>query len=183
MNYNERLEAFQNYLKEQQVDMGLITDPANVFYLTGFNSDPHESFMGLVVDVRKDEFILFVPALDQEMAKNDSIVEAVVPISDEEDPFSVLASHLGRDVESIGLEMGVVSMLRHQQLQKAFSKSSFTDVQPEINQMRQKKSRAEVEYMQEAVDLIEKVLAEGIKEVKIGMTEAELVGHFEFLMK
>jgi len=183
MNYNERLEAFQNYLNEQQVDMGLITDPANVFYLTGFNSDPHERFMGLVVDVRKDEFILFVPALDQEMAKNDSIVEAIVPISDEEDPFSVLASRLGSDVESIGLEMGVVSMLRHQQLQKAFSKSSFTDVQPEINQMRQKKSRAEVEYMQEAVDLIEKVLAEGIKEVKIGMTEAELVGHFEFLMK
>src|SRR5699024_5570840 len=141
MNYKERLEAFQGYLKEKQIDIGLITDPANVFYLTGFNSDPHERFMGLVVDVRKNEHILFVPALDQEIAANDSIVKDIVPISDEEDPFSVLAERLGSDVESIGLEMGVVSMLRHQQMQKAFSNASFEDVQPELNRMRQKKSR------------------------------------------
>lgn len=37
-------------------------------------------------------------------------------------------------------------------MQKAFSNASFEDVQPELNRMRQKKSRTEVECMQETVD-------------------------------
>src|SRR5699024_3195035 len=110
------------------------------------------------------------------------IVKDIVPISDEEDPFSVLAERLGSDVKSIGLEMGVVSMLRHQQMQKAFSNASFEDVQPELNRMRQKKSLVEVEYMQEAVDLIEILLGERMMNLKVRMTEAVIVGYFELFM-
>src|SRR5699024_6084175 len=41
----------------------------------------------------------------------------------------------------------------------------------------------EITYLKEAVDIIEKVLAEGIKHVKVGMTELELTGQLELLMK
>lgn len=183
INYDERLDKFQTYLNDQKLEIGLITDPANVFYLTGLNSNPHERFMGLVVDTRKNETMLFLPTLDVEIAKSDSVIKEIIPITDEQDPFAILSERLGTDVSSMGLEMGVVTMMRHQLLQDTFAKATFTDVTPELNKLRTNKSRGEIEYLQEAVDIIEKVLTEGIKEVKIGMTEAELVAHFEFLMK
>lgn len=183
IDYNERLKAFQSYLKDEGQAIGLITNPANVFYLTGFNSDPHERFLGLVLDTRSDEMMLFVPALDRQAATEEAVIEEIIPISDEQNPFDVVAERLGSAVGSIGLEMGHVTMLRHQAMQGVFPDAEFADVEVEINRMRKRKSRAEVEYMQEAVDIIEKVLAEGIKKVKIGMTESELVGQLELLMK
>lgn len=183
INYDERLKSFEQHLRDEQIDLGLITDPANVFYLTGLNSDPHERFMGLVINPQKKEKTLFVPALDMEVAKSDSVIDEIIPITDTQNPFQILAERLGSDIKSIGLEKGIVTMLRHQSLQEFYPEASFSDVTPELNRMRTNKSRPEVEYLQEAVDIIEKVLTEGIKAVKIGMTEAELVAHFEFLMK
>src|SRR5699024_11591584 len=52
-----------------------------------------------------------------------------------------------------------------------------------VNVLRLNKSRQEIDYLQEAVDIIEKVLTEGLKTVKIGKTELELAGQFELLMK
>ncbi len=183
INYQSRLTTLQNYLQEQSIDIAIITDPANVFYYTGFHSDPHERFLALVLDGRDQAFTLFVPALDKEIADNESYVKNIVPISDEEDPFSKLQMELGANVQYIGLEMKVVSMFRHQRLQEVFPDASYTDIQPAINKQRLKKSRNEIDYMQEAVNIIEKVLAEGVKKVKVGMTEAELAAELEFLMK
>src|SRR5690625_2915046 len=120
IDYQARLNALLENLNQKEVDLAIVTSPANVFYFTGFNSDPHERFMALIVDNRNKEFTLFVPALDKEIAATESFVKNIIPISDEESPFSKLKSKLGTDVKSIGLEMNVVSMLRHNQLQATF---------------------------------------------------------------
>ncbi|TCP30851.1 Xaa-Pro dipeptidase [Scopulibacillus darangshiensis] len=183
IDYQSRLTALQIDLSNQHIDIAMITSPANVFYYTGFNSDPHERFMALVLDNRKQEFVLFVPALDKEIAESESFVKNIIPISDEEDPFAKLEDELGKNVERFGLEMKAVSMYRHNHLKTAFPKATYDDIEPFINKQRLKKSRSEWIYMQEAVDIIEKVLTEGIKKVKIGMTEAELTAELEYLMK
>ncbi|MFD1037511.1 M24 family metallopeptidase [Virgibacillus byunsanensis] len=183
IDYYERISVLLDTLTERNIDVAMITAPANVFYYTGFNSDPHERFMALILDGRNKELTLFVPALDKEIAENESFVKNIVPISDEEDPFVKLKSKYGPSLQHIGLEKKEVSMFRHNQLQLAFPHASYDDIQPTINFQRGKKSRNEIDYLQEAVDIIEKVLAEGIKKVKIGMTETELAAELEFLMK
>src|SRR5699024_12316111 len=70
-----------------------------------------------------------------------------------------------------------------QELQKTFPKATYVNIEKHVNVLRLKKSRQEIDYLQEAVDIIEKVLTEGLKTVKIGMTELELAGQFELLMK
>src|SRR5699024_184939 len=82
-----------------------------------------------------------------------------------------------------GLEMKTVSMFQHEQLTSAFPESVYKDVQSFINAQRLKKTRSELIYTQKAIDIIEQVLAEGIKKVKIGMTELELTAELEYLMK
>ncbi|GAB4074012.1 Xaa-Pro dipeptidase [Barrientosiimonas marina] len=183
INYEKRLITLQNSLQEQKIDVAIITDPANVFYYTGFNSDPHERFMALVLDGRQQTSRLFVPALDKEIADNESIIKTIIPISDEEDPFDKLQAELGTNIQQIGVEMNVVSMFRHRRLQDVFPDASYTDIQPLVNKQRLKKTRSEIDLMQEAVTISEKVLTEGIKKVKIGMTEAELAAELEYLMK
>lgn len=183
INYQTRLDALQNHLKENNIDVAMISTPANVFYYTGFNSEPHERFMALVIDNLKQEFILFVPALDKEIAANDSFIKNIIPISDEEDPYAKLQEKLSTEPLVFGLEMKKVSMFQHQRLQSVFSKTTYEDIQPFINGQRLKKSRSELTYTQKAIDIIEKVMAEGIKKVKVGMTELELTAELEFLMK
>src|SRR5690625_7535184 len=76
-----------------------------------------------------------------------------------------------------------MNMYRHQELQKIFPKATYVNIEKHVNVLRLNKSRQEIDYLQEAVDIIEKVLTEGLKTVKIGMTELELAGQFELLMK
>lgn len=183
IDYQSRLNVLLESLDQSKLDLAIVTSPASVFYFTGFNSDPHERFMALIADNRNKEFTLFVPALDKEIAAADSSVKKVIPISDEESPFSKLETAFGTDIKRIGLEMNIVSMLRHNQLQATFPDASYEDITLDINKLRLNKSRDEVNQLQEAVDIIENVLAEGIKKVHIGMTESELAAELDYLMK
>jgi len=181
--HQQRLDQLKQNLIDEEIDLAFIMGPANVFYYTGFNSDPHERFLALAIQPRQDTYTLFVPALDQEAARSESNIKSVIPISDEQDPFKIVSDEIDVDIKSIGVEKNYVSMLRHEQFQRIFPKADFVNIESHINSQRLKKSRTEIDYLQEAVDIIEKVLAEGIKEVKIGMTELELAGHLELLMK
>lgn len=183
IDYATRLKTLQEYLNTQQIDVAMVTNPANVFYFTGFQSDPHERFMALVIDNREQSNMLFVPALDKEIAANESFVQNVIPVSDEENPFAKLSNNLGKNITNFGLEMKTVSMFRHQHLESAFPTATYMDIQPFISRQRLKKTRSELVYTQKAIDIIEKVMAEGIKRVKVGMTELELTAELEYLMK
>lgn len=183
INYQTRLDTLQNHLKEEKLDVAMVMEPANVFYYTGFNSEPHERFMALVIDNRKSESFLFVPALDKEIAANDSVIQNIVPISDEEDPYAILQKKLGDNIDHFGLEKKKVSMFQHQCLTTVFPNAKYEDIHPFINGQRMKKTRSELVYTKKAIDITEKVLAEGIKKVKIGMSELEFTAELEFLMK
>jgi len=183
MNFQGRLDTLNYYLQEEEIDLALITTPSNVFYYTGFQCEPHERFLALVIDRRQNKTCLFVPALDKDMAMEQSYIQDIIGISDEQSPFDVLKENLTTDVTSIGIEMKTMNVFQYEHLQDIFSKASFTDVGPQVNSQRLIKSRAEIDLMVEAVDIIEKVMAEGIKHLKLGMTEAEFVAELEYLMR
>lgn len=181
--YTERLEKLQTYLDEEDIDLAMITDPTNVFYYTGFLSDPHERFLALVIEKESNQVRLFVPALDQEMAKEEANVKGIIPISDEEDPFEILHQHTTGVIKKFALEKKAVSVFRYEAIQSFFKEASFIDIQSFINTKRKKKSRLEVEKMKESIRIIENVLEEGIKHVRADMTESELTAELEYLMR
>lgn len=173
----------KNFLLEQQIFSVMITDPANVFYYTGFKSEPHERFMSLIIDTLSNETYLFVPALDQEAAAQASDIKKIIPISDEQLPFEIVKNTIGNISKSVGIEAKALSYYRFNSLIHSFPLIQVIDVQPFINKQRKKKSQEEIENLRKAIEIIEKVLEEGIKKVKVGMTEAELTAELEFLMR
>jgi len=184
MEYEQRLEELTTYLKKEEIDIAMITYPPNVFYYTGFNTDPHERFLALMIDTRSDQYFFFVPELDAEIAKNDSMIETIIPISDAEDPFDVVKQTIKTDnVATFGMEKKAVTVFRLEGLENIITDASFVDIQPKIDLQRMTKSPKEIEFAQEAVNIIERVMSEGIKQVKVGMTEVELIAELEYLMR
>ncbi|SOC45210.1 M24 family metallopeptidase [Salinicoccus kekensis] len=182
IDYHSRLNQFISAASDKNTGLIIITDPVNIFYFTGFYADPHERYMSLIIGSAGESY-LFVPALDRDAAAEKAKVDHIIPISDEEDPFDILGQHLGASVHTIGVEMNVMTVAHQNGIQSIYNEAAFVDIQSEINALRVYKSREEVEGLKKAVALIEKVLDKGLETVERGMTEADLVAEFEYLMK
>lgn len=181
--FSSRRKRLIRQLNNLQISHVLIIDPANIFYYTGYNSDPHERFMGLFFDLVEDTEVLFVPTLDWDLAKSNSDISNVVPISDEQVPFQVVYDTVGEIYGKIGIEGKALSYRRLLEFQKTFNQLSLFDIQSIIENERMIKSNEEIIYLKQALKTIETVLADGIKRAKIGMTETELAAELEYLMR
>lgn len=179
---NEALQRLERELVQEGLDALLVTDPKHVYYLTGFASNPHERFLGLLL-VRGEEPVLVVPALDAEAAHAASSVTRIVTHSDTDDPYRLLKTHLPQGLGKLGLEKEHVSLARFELLSAAVPAAGFSDIGPLLRRMRAIKSPGEIGRMVRAAELVEEVLRQGLTRVKEGVTEAELVAELDYLMK
>ena len=183
INYELRSQSLISHLEKEEINLAVITDPSNIYYMTGFYADPHERYMSLFIDTKNTETYLFLPALDKEIAADIAKVDHVIPISDEQDPFTIIKDTLEGTPNKIGIEMNIMAVSHHNGLKDIFTNAEFSDIQSAIDHQRTFKSREEINGLKEAVNIIERVLSDGLKTIKDGMTEADLVAEFEYLMK
>ncbi|MCG7332427.1 M24 family metallopeptidase [Salinicoccus roseus] len=183
IDYSQRKRTLMERLEKETLDIALITDPTNIFYYTGFYADPHERYMSLVIDAGNRKSALFLPALDEELAKASAEVDAIHPISDEMNPFDIVKGAIQKNISKIGIEMDVMTVSHQNGLKSIYSGAEYTDITQEINHMRTFKTPSEVDGLRHAVDIIEKVLEEGLATIHEGMTEAALTAEFEYLKK
>ncbi|CAM2986160.1 Xaa-Pro peptidase family protein [Paenibacillus sediminis] len=177
-----RLQTLTQYMNDNNVQALLITDPKHVYYLTGFASDPHERFLGLVLQLDKEP-VLIVPALDAEAAHASSSVTKIVTHTDTDHPYELLKQQLPSVLENLGIEKDHLSVVRYEALQEVLNVNSYIDIGPWLRDMRVLKSPEEVNRMKHAVNLIEEVLRQSVSRVKTGVAEVELVAEIEYLMK
>nr|WP_260398224.1 M24 family metallopeptidase [Peribacillus simplex] len=76
-----------------------------------------------------------------------------------------------------------VSLFQQEQLNHYFSDFSYQNIGDFISGQRMRKTPEECSKVQCAIQIIEKVLGEGIKSIKEGMTERDLTAEFEYLMR
>lgn len=177
-----RLDQLNQAMSLHRWDVLLITDPKHVYYLTGFASDPHERFLGLLLQ-NGEEPVLIVPALDGDAAAAASSVSNIVTHQDTDNPYELLRKQIKASIGTMALEKDQLTVSRYEQLQHFLSAHSYSDAGQVLRDMRIRKSEDEVKIMKRAVALVEDVLSQGLKQVKIGMQEIELVAELEYLMK
>lgn len=181
--HQQRIEHLKTYLADEQIEIGVVTSPTNIFYFTGFLSDPHERFMALIVDNREDSVHLFVPALDLDAANVASDVRSIIAVEDSENPYEKLAAEMGSIPASFGVEKKFMSLFQYEQMRKQFGRVSFQDIEPFIVTERLKKTSGDIRIVQQAIDITEKVLKRGIDRFTPGMTELELTAELEYQMR
>ncbi|WP_410513915.1 Xaa-Pro peptidase family protein [Paenibacillus sp. BR2-3] len=177
------LKSLEQGMTGEGLDALLVTDPKHVYYLTGFASNPHERFLGLLL-VRGEEPLLIVPALDGEAAQAASSVPSILTHSDTDNPYDLLKEQLNSvKLGTLGIEKEHFSVARFELLSHSVPVEKISDIGPLLRSMRAKKTPEEVDRIKHAAELVEEVLRRGLEHVKNGVSEIELVAELEYLMK
>ncbi|MGG4145557.1 Xaa-Pro peptidase family protein [Paenibacillus algorifonticola] len=181
--YELRKSSLIAELSAGGIEAALITSPGSIFYLTGFHSDPHERFMGLLINPKESTYTLFVPALDQESASEEAMVSKLVAISDTDNAYELLGKEADNSATAIGVEKRHLNVATYEQLAGVFHKAAFRDVEPLLMRLRLRKSAEEIELVRAAVVIAEKVLQEAAAKAAVGVSELELNAEIEYRLR
>lgn len=182
-----RLNRLKDWLSDQQIDFAFINDSRNVYYLTGFDSEPHERLLGLVVFAEHDP-ILICPKMEESTAKKSGWNEEMIGYDDTQDPWLFLQSSLTKrgfihPSVRVAIEMDTLSYSRAARLQSLLEKITFVGLEQQINSMRLVKDEQELHILREAAKLADLGVEIGIKALLEGITETEVVAKIEYELK
>lgn len=182
---NKRLLKFTNWLNEKQIDAAFINIPDNVFYLSGFRSEPHERLLGLIV-FPSEEPILICPAMEKNDAKDAGWSYEIIGYQDTENPWDLIEKQVKARIPSIqqwAIEKNYLNVARYEELQNRFPNATYVNVEEMINELRVYKDEEELQFLRKACELADYAVQVGVNEIKEGKTELEIVAAIEYEMK
>src|SRR5699024_11629545 len=112
-----------------------------------------------------------------------SDIESIIPISDEDNPYDVMKATIANIDGKLGIEGNVLQYNQALQLEEKYKDIQLVDIQPATEKQRLQKSPDEINKIKAAIDLIEVVITEGIKKVKLCMKVQDITEELEYLMK
>jgi Xaa-Pro dipeptidase len=170
------LVRLQEWMDAHGVDAALVTNPVSIAYLSTFRAEPMERLMGLVL--RGRDALLVVPGLEEESARATASVE-VVAWRDGEDPWMLVRRLLGCP-RRLGVEKADLTLAAWERLRDLAEEAE--DVGPPIRQLRMRKERREVECLEEAARITDRVAERLVGEVRVGQTELEVAAAVDHLI-
>ncbi|MDS9471747.1 Xaa-Pro peptidase family protein [Sporosarcina pasteurii] len=181
----KKVNEIQHFLQEQQVDAAFITTPDNVFYLSGFASEPHERLLGVMVFKEAEPFVI-CPLMEVPDVKAVGWSYEVVGHEDTEDAWEVVLSTVKKrevPLNSIAIEKSHLTVERLERMDEIFDKVQFTNLDDQLNRMRVIKDEEELNNLRKAAELADYAVEVGCREIAEGKTELEILMAIEFEMK
>ena len=166
-----RLKLLRKGMRKEGFDWLILTNPANVAYVTGFMGEDSWAVAGrrqshLVTDSRYTEQAQNDCACCQIVERSEGMVKAVL---------NLIGSKGNVGVDD-GMTVAFYELLR-KQLKGRVKRGGRL-----VENLREVKDRTEAGIIEEAAGVAWKVLARSLV-VKMGMTESELAGRIEFEMR
>lgn len=180
-----KIQTISNYLKEQSIDAAFITTPDNVFYVSGFKSDPHERLLGVMIFQDAEPFLI-CPKMEVPDAKSAGWSHEVVGHEDTDNAWELLhqaAEARGLSLQNIAIEKSHLTVERLEALNAFFPATKFVGFDDQLNNMRLVKSEEELENLRQAAALADYAIEVGCSEVAEGKTELEILSAIELAMK
>ena len=179
--YASRVERVRQGMERRGLDLLLVTVPENSYYLTGFQTGAHMSFLVLALPL-KGEAAWIVRKTELSNVRNlppESWVKQHHGVDDSDDPIEVLAGivkELGYESSKIGIEQEgyFLTISYYLQLLKALPKAQLMDGSNTVEEVRRVKSPAELSYLRQAGEITAKAVRAGIDALHEGMTDREL---------
>lgn len=187
--YLERLRKVKESMEKKGIDALLITDPANMCYLTGHNAWSFYVHQMVLVDINEempyfigrymDAFsgVVKTTWLDEQhvRAYSDDHVHSLVkhPM----DYVSTVMKELGLDTKRIGVEMDnyYFSARAFESLKKGLPSATFVDGDLIVNWVRIVKSPNEVALQRKAGKIVELAMQAAIDAMGAGVRECDVV--------
>ncbi|MDP4104959.1 MAG: Xaa-Pro peptidase family protein [Bacillota bacterium] len=182
---NQRLKKLQAWMKENDVQISFITSSENVFYLSGFYSDPHERLLALAVFQEKEPFLV-CPAMEKHGAKSSGWDNEIIGYSDIDNPWELIFQGINnrmKKVETVAIEKEHMNVERFEALLKIFPNSKMVSAEEKLRKLRMIKDQNELKTIEEACALADYAVEVGVSEIKEGKTELEILSAIEFSLK
>ncbi|WP_246880383.1 Xaa-Pro peptidase family protein [Sporosarcina sp. 6E9] len=175
----------QKYLQEQDIDAAFITTPDNVFYISGFDSTPHERLLGVMLFKDADPFLI-CPLMEVPDAKATGWPHEVIGHVDTEDAWDVVLKAVeNRKIApaSVAIEKSHLTVERLERMTELFKGATFHRLDEKLNSMRVIKNEEELANLRIAAELADYAIEVGCREIAEGKTELEILMAIEFEMK
>ncbi|PLX95122.1 MAG: ectoine hydrolase DoeA [Desulfuromonas sp.] len=185
--YQQRLAETKKAMEKQGLDLLIVTDPANMNYLTGYDGWSFYVHQGLVVFQDLAEPVWFGRQQDSNGArittwlKDENILgyEDHYVQSRTVHPYDVVADLIkdkGFGTKRIGVETDnyyfTARCLGH--LEKGLPDATITDGELLVNWVRCIKSKAEIRYMKMAGQILENVMDTAVRLIEPGVREGDV---------
>ena len=182
---NQKLTELSSWLRENGLDAAFLTSTENVFYCSGFYSDPHERLLALAVFPDAEPFLI-CPGMEKEDAKNSGWTGEILGYSDVENPWEMAGqavSKRGITVKNLAVEKEHLNVERFEKINELFHTPSLTAAEEKLRLMRMVKSEDEMKKIREACRLADFAVEIGSSEIKEGRTEMEILAKIEYELK
>lgn len=182
---NQKLTTLTHWLIDQQLDGAILTNFHSVAYLSGFESDPIERVLALVVLTDHDPF-LFGPALEVNSMKASGWTYPAYGYDDEENPWQKLAHHIHTQSQgtAFAIEADNLTVARCHALQAALPSVTLqVDITDKINQLRLIKTSEEIQHMLAAGRDADRAFEIGFAALATGVTELGVAAKLEYELK
>ncbi|NKE36398.1 M24 family metallopeptidase [Natronococcus sp. JC468] len=186
--YERRLSRTKERLREEDLDAIVVSDPANMNYLAGYDGWSFYVHQAVVVTLERDEPIWVGREMDAGGARATTWLseEHIRSYSDDHvhsphdlHPMDYIAGVL-EELEvadgRIGLEMDAAyfTAKSYTRLQENLPEATFEDATLLVGWVRIKKSDRELEYMRQAARISENAMQAGIDAIGEGVPEYEV---------
>lgn len=182
---NQRLHSFSQWLQEQHITFAMITSTPNVFYLSGFYSDPHERLLALLV-FPNEEPVLVCPQMEVEQAKHSGWAYSLIGYSDTDHPWELIANYLKKlalPIEKVAVEKSHLSLERYEQFSTYFPACTIVNAEEKLRELRMIKEESEIAILRQAAALADFGVEVGIQAIAEGKTELDIIATIEHELK
>ena len=180
-----KVSLLSNFLKENNLDAALITTPDNVFYVSGFRSNPHERLLGVMI-FQDASPIMICPKMEEPDAKAAGWVADIVGHKDTDNPWQLVKDAIdkkGINMSKMAIEKSHMTVERLEAVQDLFPQASFTRLDDQLNSMRVIKDEKELDILRKAAEYADYAIEVGVNEIAEGKTELEILTAIELALK
>ncbi len=184
--YLERIESTKLRMMQFGLEVLIVSDPANMNYLTGYDGWSFHTPQIVVVALAQDEPICIVRGIDLGGARGTTILDEANLVGYPDDYVQNNRQHpmdfIAETLEARGLGRGVVGLemdayyftaASAEALEQGLPNATFKNAYTLVNWVRLIKSPAELDYMGQAARILEQVMKTAVSAIKPGVRQCD----------
>ncbi|RKD72780.1 Xaa-Pro dipeptidase [Sinobaca qinghaiensis] len=185
--YKVRMNHTKQKMMEYGIEVLLVSNPSNMYYLTGYNAWSFYVHQILVVMIDEEQPIWIGREMDAHSAKVTTWLDEnhIIPYPDEfvqssiKHPMDFVANiliEIGQGSRKIGLEMDsfYFTAMCYERITTQLPDAEFRNYNTLVNWVRLIKSDLEVEYMRRAARILENAMTAAYETADVGVRENDV---------
>ena len=178
----DNILPLQAIIKERRLDGFIITNPVNIFYLTGFRGvSPTEREAILVI--RNHKAYLVTAKLYQQEARKLTSPALKVKIATERNQIFAFIQTILKNAQKVGFEEQNLTVAELSEFKKALPHTKLVPTKNFVEDLRVIKTADEILCIEKAQIISQKAFEALVKTLKIGQTEAEIADRLAKIIK